>query len=92
MYENRVLAAKHVRCQRELRSLEHDVRRGKVNHPPKGSKDLSDALAGVVLGLSTRREAIAEHGLGDCPHQLQLIQPAEHLFVDALRLVEHCPM
>lgn len=63
MYENRVMIPKHVKCQRELLSLEHDVRRGKVDHPPKGSKDLSDALAGVVHGLSTRREALAEHGV-----------------------------
>lgn len=63
LYEQRVLIPKHVKCQRELLSLEHDVRRGKVDHPPKGSKDLSDALAGVVHGLSTRREALAEHGV-----------------------------
>jgi hypothetical protein len=36
--------------------LEKDAKTGRVDHPPGGSKDLSDALAGVVHGLTMRRE------------------------------------
>ena len=29
------------------------LRTGKVDHPPGGSKDLADAIAGVIYGLTT---------------------------------------
>ena len=40
----------------ELRSLEWDELKGKVDHPPIKSKDLSDSLAAVVINLSMSRE------------------------------------
>lgn len=36
----------------ELLQLEHDRKRNRIDHPPNGSKDLADALAGVVYRLS----------------------------------------
>ena len=63
MYESRVIAPPHVKLQKELVTLQFDVRRQKVDHPVKGSKDIADALAGVVAGLSIHREARAEHGV-----------------------------
>jgi hypothetical protein len=36
----------------ELLALEHDHRRNRIDHPPSGSKDSSDALAGAVYQLS----------------------------------------
>ena len=36
----------------ELLALEHDRRRNRIDHPPNGSKDLADALAGAVYQLS----------------------------------------
>ena len=46
----------HNKAQRELIELERDAKTGKVDHPPRGSKDLADAIAGVVYGLTMRRE------------------------------------
>jgi hypothetical protein len=45
-----------LKVQREILMLEKDVKTGKVDHPPGGSKDCSDALAGVTYGLTMRRE------------------------------------
>jgi hypothetical protein len=36
--------------------LEKDTKTGKVDHVPGASKDCADALAGVVYGLTMRRE------------------------------------
>jgi hypothetical protein len=55
-YTSRMAAPSHVLCQRELLSLERDPKKGTIDHPPTGSKDVSDALAGVVHGLTMRRE------------------------------------
>lgn len=56
----------------ELISLEYDEKRDKVEHPPKGSKDVADALCGaywLLLGRSKTWESYAEVGeredLGD---------------------------
>ena len=35
----------------ELSSLERDARSGKIDHPPGGSKDVADAVAGVCFSL-----------------------------------------
>jgi hypothetical protein len=46
---------------KELLSLEWDEGREKVDHSPHGSKDLADALAGVVYGISRRRDVWDQH-------------------------------
>jgi hypothetical protein len=51
------------RCRLELLSLEMMAKEKKIDHPPNGSKDVSDALAGVIHGLTTRREIWALHGI-----------------------------
>lgn len=56
VYSGRVLCPTHSKCQLEMVSLEMDPKTGKIDHPAAGSKDVSDALAGVVYGLTTRRE------------------------------------
>jgi len=56
MYEGRMNIPVHSKLQREILMLEKDMKTGKVDHPPAGSKDLSDALAGVTYGLTMRRE------------------------------------
>lgn len=48
IYEQRIVSPFHPLLDRELKELEFDELAGKVRHPPKGSKDLADALAGVV--------------------------------------------
>lgn len=56
MYEGRLEAPDHPWCVKELLSLEKDTKTGKIDHPANGSKDVSDSLAGVVYGLTMRRE------------------------------------
>jgi hypothetical protein len=43
VYEDEVLL-------KEISELERDLERRKIDHPPSGSKDLSDSLAGAVQG------------------------------------------
>jgi hypothetical protein len=48
----------------ELLTLEYDAERGKVDHPShRGSKDVADALCGVVYGLTRMRLFWAAHGV-----------------------------
>ena len=61
LYDRRVELPVHDRLRRELVSLEVDTKTKKIDHPPHGSKDLADALAGVVYGLTMRREIWAQH-------------------------------
>jgi hypothetical protein len=56
VYEGRVNCPRHTKLQREVLMLEKDVKTGRIDHSPAGSKDCSDALAGVVFGLTMRRE------------------------------------
>ena len=64
--DERVLLPAHNKALKELRKLERDAKTGRVNHPPKGSKDLADAIAGVVYGLTMARNIWFEHKLN--PH------------------------
>ena len=61
IYDDRISIPEHVKLREELISLEVDNKAGKVDHPPGGSKDLTDALAGVVYGLTMRREIWSQH-------------------------------
>ena len=56
----------HEKLGEELLKLEFDARRQKVDHSAhgkQGSKDLADAVAGVVYQLSRRREVLHEERL-----------------------------
>ena len=55
-YEGRVALPWDPHLQKEILMLEKDVKSGRVDHPPGGSKDCADSLAGVVYGLTMRRE------------------------------------
>lgn len=62
--DRRIYCPKHDLLQMELVSLEFDAKKGKVDHPDVGvcsSKDVADALAGVVTCLTTRREIWAHY-------------------------------
>lgn len=61
--DGRINAPTHIKCNEEIISLEKDVKRGKIDHSPQGSKDLSDALAGVCYGLTMRREIWVRYGV-----------------------------
>ena len=59
--ERRVYLPSHRKAQRELTLLERDQRTGKVDHPPRGSKDIADAIACVVFGLTRMRKVWWNH-------------------------------
>lgn len=63
LYDGRLSMPEHPVCERELAALERDVKKNKIDHPPNGSKDVSDSLAGVVFGLTMRREVWAHFGV-----------------------------
>ena len=63
IYDERLLMPMHRKLRTEFISLEDIPETGKIDHPPRGSKDLSDAVAGVVRGLLTRREIYFRHGI-----------------------------
>ena len=55
LYENRVIAYTHDVLIAELKGLERNKKKGKIDHRPKGSKDVADGLAGVIFDCETRR-------------------------------------
>jgi len=61
LYDNRLRAPVHEKVVGELLGLEVNTKAHKIDHPPQGSKDVSDALAGVVYGLTMRREVWVSH-------------------------------
>lgn len=63
LYENRVLIPKDDGLLNELLALEYDTQKGRVDHPPNGSKDVADSLAGVVYGCTWARYFWTIHGV-----------------------------
>ncbi len=63
IYDGRLICPDHYKAQHELATLELDPEKLKIDHPPSGSKDVADAIAGVVYGLTRRREVWAKHGV-----------------------------
>ena len=52
LYENRIELYDYPPLIRELRELEHDRIKRKVDHPVRGSKDVADSLAATVFTLT----------------------------------------
>lgn len=50
--DKRLLLPRHAIVAKELREIVHNGK--KIDHPPSGTKDVSDAVAGVVHTLKTR--------------------------------------
>lgn len=63
VYDKRITCSMHTRLFKELREVQVDVKEQKVDHLPQGSKDVADALAGVVYGLTLRREVWQMFGI-----------------------------
>lgn len=62
-YDGRIKAPKHEKALEEIVRLERDPKTGLIDHAPRFSKDCADAVAGVVYGLTYRREIWARHGV-----------------------------
>lgn len=67
-YDGRVRAPDNPKALKEMVTLEINVKKQKVDHPPQGSKDVADAMAGVAIGLTNRRELWTRH---DVPTRLR---------------------
>lgn len=57
LYENRIRMYDYEHLKHELTMLQEDYtgRKRKIDHPPNGSKDVSDALAGAIFTLSQQK-------------------------------------
>lgn len=62
LYDGRVAAPRHEHARTELVRLERDPKTGRIDHPAGFSKDCADAMAGVIYGLTYRRDTWARHG------------------------------
>lgn len=56
-YEDRIILYPYAPLQDELAKLQMDVQKRKVDHPPGGKSDVSDALAGCVYTLQKQKLA-----------------------------------
>lgn len=79
LYDGRVELPEHKRLQVELASLERDAKKDKIDHPPNGSKDTADSLAGVVSGLTMRSEVWYKHGISPTQIPAYLKQKKENM-------------
>ncbi|CAA2141501.1 hypothetical protein [Hyphomicrobium sp. ghe19] len=60
-YDGRVKAPAHPKALHECITLEFNAQKNKIDHPPHSSKDVSDSMAGVAIGLTRRREIWNRH-------------------------------
>lgn len=51
-YENRIIGYPYDPLRSELRTLELNLKKNKVDHPPRGRKDVADSMAGCLWTLS----------------------------------------
>lgn len=63
LLDGRIKAPLHPVCYKEFISLEKNTKDQTIDHPPQGSKDCSDAVAGVTFGLTMRREIWFKHNI-----------------------------
>lgn len=62
--DKRINAPTHAKALQEAEFLQIDETTGKVDHPPGGSSDIIQAMAGVVYGISRQALIWAEHDIG----------------------------
>lgn len=65
IYEDRVALCESDLLLEEIVMLEHNVEKEKVDHPPKGSKDVSDAVCGAIYNASQARYNRTRAGFQD---------------------------
>jgi hypothetical protein len=87
-YDGRVRAPKHDKALSEIVRLERDPQSGRIDHAPNFSKDCADAVAGVVYGLTYRRETWVRHR---APISQSLIAMVQTIDEKERRLTEAVP-
>ncbi len=63
IYDRRAEFPEHPKCLWEFTRLERDPATGKIDHPIEASKDVSDATATVIYGLSLQAEIWVQFGI-----------------------------
>ena len=78
LIDRRVYSPKHDKAQEEFRRLEFDPKKKKIDHPSNGSKDLSDAMASVIFGLTMMSETWIGHHIpiSEAPIWLKQLEQA----------------
>lgn len=77
-YDGRVKAPIHSKALSEMVRLERDPQSGRIDHPPKFSKDCADAVAGVIYGLTVQREIWVRHKVPMREIQQKLMHRRDH--------------
>ncbi|MEE8273416.1 MAG: hypothetical protein V3R88_01910, partial [Alphaproteobacteria bacterium] len=62
LYQNRVAMVESETLKVELAQLEFNTEKNKIDHPPRGSKDLADAVCGAIYAASQSRSVRADVG------------------------------
>jgi hypothetical protein len=60
LYEDRAILYHYYILEKELRELQYDVAKQKIDHPEGGSKDVADGLAGVTFQIDLHTVSGAE--------------------------------
>jgi len=60
IYEGRLQMYRYPIVVEELKRLEFDPKRKKIDHPPDFHKDVADALCGIVMSLSERYQVLTD--------------------------------
>ncbi len=79
VYDGRMSMPVHPHLQQEMLMLEKDTKTGKIDHPPGNSKDCAGAVAGVVYGLTMRREIWGMHHIPILSIPSQILATPEKL-------------
>ena len=65
LYQGRVDIVAFGMLSKELLELEYNAEKDKVDHPPRGTKDIADAVAGAVFNASETRSVRSGSGYVD---------------------------
>ena len=77
MAEQRVMIPRHVHFEEEIDNLEQDAITGKVDHRVGSSKDVADAVAGVVFEFGEKRMSYRKKGNPfDKTKKTKIVRPA----------------
>ncbi len=65
LYEGRLALVDSATLRRELHRLERNPETGRIDHPPRGSKDVADAVCGALTSAVHARQLRGEVGFFD---------------------------
>jgi hypothetical protein len=73
-YQNRIAVVESDVLQQELAQLEFNAQKNKIDHPPRGSKDLADAVCGAVFSAGQARSVRRGTGYFEADGDRTLVQ------------------